>query len=251
MKQPFSIRRIGNIIYRDLVLLKSTIITTSLVVGIIFFLGFLYSLRKDHSVTSDELTWIFSLIYVLLGLLLTFAIFKEVHNQKLNHFYFSLPVSPLERLMATWLTSSVIYTVVISIYAFLIGQLAILIGSLFSASSVHLAPLFSDDYWRVVKVYFLIQPTFLFGSIAFTKNRMGKTLLAVLLVFMAVLIFNVILCFSFYGGAFDVFESEQLSSDAFYTTKDYYARISKWLFAIILGPLMLLASYFKITEKEV
>ena len=112
MKQPFSIRRIGNIIYRDLVLLKSTIITTSLVVGIIFFLGFLYSLRKDHSVTSDELTWIFSLIYVLLGLLLTFAIFKEVHNQKLNHFYFSLPVSPLERLMATWLTSSVIYTVV-------------------------------------------------------------------------------------------------------------------------------------------
>ncbi len=249
--QQFNIRRIGSLIYRDIVLLKGAIVTALSVVGGILFIGSLFSLRGDHVVTANEFFRILFLLYIPLGLLFTFSIFKEAHNKKVNHFYFLLPVSPQERIAASWLTTSIIYTFVFTVFAFLVGQLAISIGSVFPDTDFHIVPIFSEDHWLLIKFYFFIQPTFLLGAITFTKNRIGKTLLLVLLAVFTLFMYNMILCFIFSGGTFDVFTSDPMSSEAFSLAENDLSGIGSVLFSIVLGPMMLLAAYFKIIEKEV
>ncbi len=249
--QEFNIQRISSLIYRSIVLQKGAIVTALSLAGGLIFIGSLVSLRGDHMVKSSEFIGVFSLTFVLLGVLLTFGVFKEVHNQKTNNFYFSLPASPLERVVAAWLFSCVIYTIVFTVFGFLMGQFAIVIGSLFPDTNIHVLPIFSEGYWKILKFYFLIQPAFLLGAVTFSKNRIGKTLLVALLTIFALFIYNMILCFVFSGGAYDVFTSDPFSTDAFSLAKEEFSVLGAFLFSIILGPMMLLAAYFKITEKEV
>lgn len=251
MEAVFSVKRVVALIKRDVALLKSSIITAFLVSSVIFILSFLYFLRKDHTISLDEFLLIFPIVFITTGVWFTFSLLKEVHNEKLNHFYLSLPVSPLERIFAIWFLSGVLYTLAFLLLTFVIGELTILIGGAIANESTTWELFSGNGLWQTIWIYLLIQPGFLFGAVSFRKNSIGRTILAFLLVFFGILIFNVILCFLFYGGAFDIFESEQLSSNAFKLTKDAYAPMGKWLFVIILGPMMLLASYFKLKEKEV
>ncbi len=249
--QEFSGKRIGNLIYRNIVLLKGAIITALLVAGGLIFVGSLLSMRGDHVVNSDEFIGMFSLLFLILGLLFTFAIFKEMHNSKAGHFYFLLPATAAEKIIASWLASNVMYSIVFTFFAFVVGQLAIVICSVFPSTNLHALPVFSETYWSLVKFYFFVQPAFLFGAVTFSKNRIGKTLLAALIIIFCVFMYNLILCFSFTGGAFDVFNSDPFSTDAFSLAQEDLSGVGALLFSIVLGPMMLLASYFKLTEKEV
>ncbi len=249
--QKFNAKKIGNLIYRNVVLLKGGIITTLLVAGGLLLVGSLLSLRGDHVVKSSEFIGMFSLLFLLLGVLFTFAIFKEMHNKKVNHFYFLLPASSFERIIASWLLSNVIYIIVFTLFAFIIGQLAIIICSVFPSTDMHVLPIFSETYWQLIKFYFFVQPAFLLGAVTFAKNRIGKTLLVVLIIVFCIFMYNLILCFMFTGGAFDVFTSDPFSTDAFSLAQEDLSGVGALLFSIVLGPMMLLVAYFKITEKEV
>jgi len=48
-----------------------------------------------------------------------------------------------------------------------------------------------------------------------------------------------------------MFSSEQFDSNAFDLAVEDFSSIGKWFWTIILGPVMLIAAYFKLTEKEV
>lgn len=250
MIQEFNIRRIGSFIYRDIVLLKSTIVTTLSVVGGLLFIAFLFNLREDYYLTTDEFVGIFAKFYIPIGVLFIFSVFKEAHNQKTNHFYFSLPVSSLERIVLAWFTTSIIYTIVFTIFGFLVGQLAIITGSIVSETNFHLLSVFSESYWYIIAFYFLIQPTFLFGAIAFNKNRIGKTLLFILLIVFGMMIYNFIL-YGMLNYSYDVFSGEGLAAEAFSLTSNDFSIVGACFWIIVLGPIMLLATYFKIIEKEV
>ncbi|GAA4270958.1 hypothetical protein U6A24_03575 [Aquimarina gracilis] len=250
--QEFNGKRIVGLIYRNIVLQKGAIITALLVAGGLIFIGSLLSMRGgDHLVEPNEFIVMFSILFLTLGLLFTFSIFKELHNNKVNHFYFLLPTSAYERIIASWLISNVIYIVVFTFFAFIVGQLAIVICSVFPSTNLHVLPVFSEAYWNLVKFYFFAQPAFLLGAVTFSKNRIGKTLLVALITVFCVFMYNLILCFSFTGGAFDVFTSDPFSTDAFSLAKEDLSGLGALLFSIVLGPMMLLAAYFKLTEKEV
>ncbi|WP_159025576.1 hypothetical protein [Aquimarina sp. Aq78] len=250
MMEQFNIKRIGSFIYRDIILLKGAILTTLSVASAIFFIVFLFSLRGDHQISSGEFMSIFGKFYIALGVLFIFSTFKEAHNQKSNHLYFSLPVSSYERIAAAWLSTFVVYTLVFSILGFLVGQITIILGSMFSETNFHLLPIFSESYWQLVKVYFVIQPVFLYGAIAFNKNRVGKTLLVVVLLVFGLIVLNMML-FGMLNYGYDVFSGEGLASEAFDKTGQDFSGMGKGFFMGIFVPLMLLASYFKIVEKEV
>ena len=251
MKQSFSIQRIRDFIYRDITLLRGSLITAFSVAATFLFIAIWAILQGDYIVTHDEFATVFGIIFIPIGLFLTFAIFREANNKQLNHFYFSLPISPLEKLLATWFATSILYSIVFSVIALIIGQLAIVTGSMLSKAEFHLLPMFSESYWSVITSYMVIQPLFLLGAIAFNKNRLGKTIFWVLLFVIGFGVLNGILCFTVNDGAVDMFSSEQLDSNAFdLATKDF-SSIGSWFWAIILGPVMLLAAYYKLTEKEV
>ena len=251
MKQSSSLKRIRDFIYRDLTLLRGSLITAFSVAIAFFFIAIWASMRGDYRVTPNEFAGIFGFIFIPVGLLLTFAIFREANNKQLNHFYFSLPISPLEKLLASWFATSILYTLVFSVLAMIIGQLAIISGSLLSKVEFHWLPLFSETYWSVVKFYVIIQPLFLLGAITFNKNRFGKTIFWILVILIGFSVLNGLLCFTVNNGAVDMFSTEQFNSNAFDLAVKDFSSIGRWFFAIILGPVMLLAAYYKLTEKEV
>ncbi len=250
MTPQFNIQRIGNFIYRDITLLKGTIITTLSVAGGLLFIFFLFGLRKDHLLTPDEFVSIFTKFYIIIGLLLTFSIFKEAQNKKANHFYFALPVSAYEKTVAIWLTTSILYTIVFTVFAYLVGQLAIITGSVLSETNFHFLSIFSESYWELINGYFFIQPLFLLGAITFSKNRIGKTLLLTMFIIFGLFMFNFILFAILNYDIYDFFSEEQDTNACSLALEDF-SPMGRWLFGIVLGPVMMIAAYFKIIEKEV
>ncbi|MGW9686636.1 hypothetical protein [Flagellimonas sp. 2504JD1-5] len=250
MTNEFSLSRIGQFIRRDVAVLKGTFVTGLLVGIVLLFLFCIFNMIRDKELALEEFFGIFGLIYVPLGILFTFSIFKEFNNSKANQLYLSLPVSISERLAAKWLTSTVIYTLVFSVLAVISGTFAIIFGTVFLDANFNLISLFSEHYWDVIRVYFLVQPVFLVGAISFSKNRIGKTLLTLGVLVLGFVLFNFLL-FGIFNHNYGAFSGDSLTSTAFDRTAADFSIVGRWFYGLILGPLMLAVAYFKMTEKEV
>lgn len=249
MRKKYNLERVFNHVKRDLLLLKSTFVTgISVAIGILFLL-LLFNMVWDKELSTSEFSGVFGLIYFILGVVLTFSIFKEIHGQNSNQLYLTLPISPTERLTSIWLTTVVIYTIAFTILGFVIGELAILFGSLlFGADYTPLAP-FSESYWHIVKAFVFVQPLFMLGAIAFKKNRIGKTILCFVLVILFFAIVNMVI-YTLLNYDYQVFGNEPLGTVAMEKAKNEFSLTGKWLLMIIVGPTMILATYFKLVEKE-
>lgn len=246
----FNIKRIGYAIRKDVILLKNTGFTALAVASGILFIGLFFMTRGDDYLSSDEFMGLFGLCFVVLGVFFSFAILRESHNVKSNQLYFTLPISPLERLTAIWLTTTLIHTLVFTVMALLVGQLAIVAGGIIFGSGFHWVSLFSEGYVKLIKGYFIIQPLFLCGAMAFSKNGIGKTLLTLVLVFIGMLFYGLLL-FSILNHGVGVYPGDLIANQAFDKASKDFSGVGTWFFTLIFGPLMLFAAYFKLVEKEV
>ncbi len=251
MISGFSLKRIVNSVYRDVVVQSGSIITGLFIAAGILFIAFLLNLGiEDHIISAQDYAETLGFFYILFGILFTFSTFKEVHDQKKNHLYFILPISSYERILSVWITTYLLYTLAFTILGILVGQLAIIFGSLFSEVSFHFISIFSEEYKSMITFYFFLQPVFFYGALRFSKNKMGKTILSVLLIFLGILFYN-FLIYAVLNHDYEVFSGEQLASEAFGLAKNDFSIAGRWLFMIIIGPVMLLAGYFRMIEKEV
>ena len=248
--KEFEVSRIAQFIRRDITLLKGSIFTGVLVSGIILFLLCVFNMAWDKKLSSDEFLGCFSLCYFPLGIFYTYATCREFQNSKLNHTYLSLPVSTIERIAGKWINAYVLYTIVFSFLAILVGIFALIVGTIVLRADFTISSLFSVNYWNVVFMYFFIQPLFLVGALSFAKNRIGKTLLVLGILFIGFLFFNFI-CFGLLNHDFGIFSGQSSGSKAFDRASQDFSLVGKWFYGFIFGPLMLLVAYLKIKEKEV
>ncbi|PWL38542.1 hypothetical protein DKG77_09780 [Flagellimonas aquimarina] len=250
MAQEFSLPRIGQFIRRDLTIHKGTFVTGLLVSAVLLFLFCTLNMVWDKKLALEEFFGIFGVFYIPMGVLFTFSLFKEFNDTKSNHLYLSLPISIPERLAAKWFTLTVIYTAVFSLLAILVGMLAITVGTVIFSADFNVLSIFTEHYWNVIKVYFVIQPIFLVGAITFTKNRIGKTVLSLGLLALVFLLFNFIL-FAIFNHSYGVFSGNAIGSDAIDNVGEDFSMMGKWFYGLIFGPIMLVVAYFKMIEKEV
>nr|WP_299389039.1 hypothetical protein [Allomuricauda sp.] len=250
MGQGFSLHRVVQFIKRDLVLLRGTFTTGFFVAVILIFLFCLFNMIWDKQLSTDEFHGIFGLIYIPVGLLFTFAMFREYSNPKTNHFYLALPVSIPERLVAKWVMGVGLYTVVFSVLALITASLAMIFGIVLFGAQFHMLSIFSLSYIKVVATYMFLQPVFMVGALTFSKNRMGKTLLILALTVLCFVLFNVAL-YAMFNRGLGVFSEDGLGSTAFSKAGEDFSWFGKWFYGFIFGPLMLVVAYFKMVEKEV
>ncbi len=250
MKQEFNLSRIGLFMRRDLAIYKGTFSTGLLVAIVLIFLFSILNMVWDQQLDLGEFFGIFGLFYIPVGVLFTFSVFREFNNPKSNHLYLALPVSIPERLAAKWLMTSVVYTLVFSALAIIVGTFAVTMGTIVFNADFTLLSFFSEEYWKVVKVYFIIQPLFLVGAITFAKNRIGKTILVLGLLVLGFMLFNFIL-FGIFNHSYGVFSENSLGSKAVSKAGADFSTIGSWFYGLLFGPLMLVVAYFKMTEKEV
>lgn len=235
---------------KDVTILKNAGVTALAVASGILFIGLFFMTRGDDYLSADELIGIFGLCFIVSGVFFSFAVLRESHNAKSNHLYFALPISPLERLTAIWLTTTLIHTIVFTLMALLVGQLAIIARGIVFGSGFHWVSLFSDGYVKLIKGYFIIQPVFLCGAMTFSKNGIGKTLLTLLLTFIGILFYGLLL-FSMLNHGYGVYPGDLIADEAFSKASTDFSEVGTSFFALISGPIMLLAAYFKLVEKEV
>lgn len=250
MAREFDLTRIGQFMRRDLVIHKGTFTTGLLVSVVLLFLFCIFNMIWDKELAINEFFAVFRLLYIPLGMLFTFSIFKEFNNQRSNHLYLTIPVSIPERLIAKWLTVTVLYTIVFTLVAIIVGMLAVMAGVILFSAKFHILSIFSEHYWEALKIYFLVQPLFLVGAISFSKNRIGKTLLILGLLVLGFFFFNFIL-FALFNHSYGVFSGNAIGSEAIDRVGADLSTLGKWFYGFICGPLMLVVAYFKMNEKEV
>lgn len=248
MNQSFNITRVFLFIKRDLLLLRGTITASLAVAAILIFLFSIFNMIWDKQLTSEEFVGIFTLVFIPMGLLFSFALFREFSSPKTNHLYLALPVSTSERLLSKWITATLLYIVTISIIALAVGFIALLVGGILFGANLDPLALFSSSYWSIVGVYLFIQPIFMVGAMTFAKNRLVKTLLALGLLTLGFIVFHLIL-FGLLNGGFDVMPKNGMASVSFIGAD--FSTVGRWFYGLLFGPFMLVVAYFKMKEKEV
>ncbi|MCL6265574.1 hypothetical protein [Flagellimonas myxillae] len=250
MVQRFDFNRVRQFVKRDLILLRGTFSTGIFVAIILVFLFCLFNMMWDKQLGLEEFYGIFALVYLPLGLLFTFSLFREFGNPKTNALYLALPVSSLERLVAKWLVSTLVYTIVFSVVALLIAILALIFGIVLFGADFNVPTLFSTSYINIVAIYLFVQPVFMVGAMSFSKNKIGKTLLSLGIALLCFLLLNFLL-YAMFNHSLGVFAEDGLGSVAFGKASTQFSIFGQWFYGLIFGPLMLVVAYFKMVEKEV
>ncbi|MEO0572099.1 MAG: hypothetical protein AAF039_10380 [Bacteroidota bacterium] len=249
MEPNISLHRVWNHIKRDTLLLKSTLLTTLAICAVLLFAVVQLNLFWNKAISSDAYFSVLSFLYIISGIVLSFSYFREFHNDKSSALYLTLPLSTEERLISIWLSTTIGHTLVFLILGIVFGSFSIFFGSVLFGAEFHFVNLSPDSYWKMIKAYVFLLPVFLFGAATFKKNRRAKTLLLVAITVLGLVFFNMFL-FGILNYGMDVFDQNGLGSKGFDLAQKDFSGFGKFLFMTILGPGMLLATYFKIREKE-
>lgn len=249
MERNISLDRVWNHIKRDFVLLKNVLLTTLAICAVLLFAIVQLNLFWNKAISSDVYFGVLSFLYIVSGIVLSFSYFKEFHNDKSSALYLTLPLSSEERLISIWSSTIIGHTLIFLFLGVVFGGFSIFFGSVLFGAEFNFVNLSTDSYWKMVKTYVFLLPVFLFGAATFKKNRRAKTLLLVAITILGLVFFNMFL-FGILNHDMDVFERNGLGSKAFDLAQKDFSGFGKFLFLTILGPGMLLATYFKIREKE-
>jgi hypothetical protein len=198
-----------------------------------------FSPQKLH-----QMVGFYQFTFWLVGLIFTSQIFLELHAPNQAYSFLTLPVSTLEKLMGSWLLTSPLYVLGFTAISYLIY----LLGVLVTGFAVSPLTFFAQGYWQSVASYMVIQTIFLWGAVYFRKNNFLKTVLAQLVLSVLLGLYVAALVMVLYGGNLNI-ESETSQPPAF--VENVFVPIMNVLYWGVLGPYMLLVTYFTLKERQV
>lgn len=202
---------------------------------------FLYCLAFPIRTASEGFhSVIYSLLLFFGGFWVSSLSFKDVHDEKKNYAFLTLPLSNFEKFLGKLLLTSVVYVIALSVGYFVLSVLVFGINMLLFKYPQPIFNIFDHEILSYVKWYLVWQSVFLFGSIYFAKNALSKIILTISLVIIAFIIIAFIFSVLFVGpqAAF------AMSWD------DPIIRIVKMVFWLFLAPVCWLVTYLRLTEAE-
>jgi hypothetical protein len=240
MKNQFNTNRMFNFIRRQSVLNSGPLmISAGAVFGVLFVISLLVAHFAPESIPGLTRLYLYSLF--LCGLVFTSKIFAELHNPLKSYAYVTLPVSTSEKILGSWLLSSPVF----SILFFLLSSCLYLIACIAGNRMDFYFRIFDLTALKAIATFMVVQSFFFLGAVYFRKNNFMKTLFTLFLIVIVISI-----CCSFLMWTL---WSRQRPTE-FHTSIDLTE--SPWgliscTFWSILGPLMILISYYKLKEKQV
>ena len=195
----------------------------------------------------------FAMLLTWGGLIFTASIFKELKNTPSAQFYLMLPTSHLEKLISKLLITSIGFVILLLAAMTFFSYVNGFLYWMFTGNQVLYFQRLSASNLFNIKAYLVVQSIFLLGSIAFRTMPFLKTsFVLILLPILFLILLTIFLGFPFYNKTVleQLFKysitSDMDLGDAFET----YFTVAKWLFWLLLAPIMWIAAYFKLTEKE-
>jgi len=243
----FCFKRASLLLKRTLYLSKkSYIIWMCIYLGMILLINLL-SINNNNFDSTGLL--ISSVIFMFMyGMNFTTGMNKAIHKPSRAFSYLTLPVSNFERLLVTWLVSSLIFAV--------LNALLIYFSIVLSAYLYYLRTDVTVNYVDILDVlklslyYMVFQTAYLFGSIFFKKAQFLKTSLSLIVLFTLIIISMILL----YKYTIHDFWHGEISSGQHFDLA--YPGIFRMQFISIITYyitpiLLLIATYFRIKEKEI
>lgn len=178
------------------------------------------------------------------GLIFTSMVFKELHSPHRSYFFLTLPASTLEKLVGAWIITSPLYIVGFTLLSFIVFLLSFLIAGV----PFSLSYFFNDGLGEAIISYMVIQTIFLWGACYFRKNNFLKTVLALIVLGICYALFLGLLVWLLFESNGNVQLNE---GDLPSGLLDMLNNMTSIFFWGILGPYMLLMSYFTLKEREV
>lgn len=188
----------------------------------------------------------YNAVFVFGGLILTSQIFTELHAANRSYAFLTLPASTLEKLAGSWLFTSPLYIATFYSITFIIYLLSFLIsGQTFSFSYF-----FTPTLGHTIANYMVTQTIFLWGACFFRKNNFLKTLLALIVFFICLGLFSGLVSFFLFANNEFMF-TESGKQEIEVTFNNTIVPLMQFLFWGVLGPYMLVMSYFTLKERQV
>lgn len=239
----FSIERLFLLLKR-----QGTLNFFPLMIGIggIFGIMLLISLLVAHFNPGDfrDLFGFFMTVFFVGGYIFTSRVLAELNSPRKSYGFLTLPASTLEKLVGSWLLSSPVYilvfmTFITSIY---------LVSALTAGLSFSLADIFNDTLFKVIWVFMVTQTVFFLGACTFKNYNLLKTLFSLFLIVAVVAAFGGILTWILFGGQIN---GEEFDDNFKMTGEAFFTQVVPFIFFYLIGPFLLVVSYFKLKEREV
>lgn len=217
-------------------------IAAGAVLGTLLVISLLVARFNPEGVSG--LPILYAMVFMLAGFILTSQVFAELHSPHRSYAYLTLPVSTFEKLLASWILSALVYTIAFWVVVFLMYALSCQIaGGTYAPTN-----LFTASFWNTVGGFLVMQTVFLLGACYFRKNNFLKTLFSLFLVVMVVSLYAVVITYLLFGPNMDkVNASGGMGSGV----EDMFSPIVEVFFSYLLGPFMILVSYFRLKERQV
>ncbi len=220
--------------------LQPALIAAGAVFGAMLVISLLVGAFNRQGV--PDLLGLYHTVFFLGGYVFASQVFGELHSPQRSYTYLTLPVSTAEKLVGSWLLVSVGFVVVYWVVAFLIYVLA----NLVSDWPHDPQQMFNRDFFHSVVAFLVTQTIFFLGACYFRKNNFLKTLFALFVVALVVGLYT--------GGlAWLVLSKEgniNFDHSTGYDTGKVIGQIATALFRYVLGPFMLIVSYFRLKERQ-
>ena len=221
--------------------LQPALLAAGAVLGAMLIISLIVAMLKPENVAG--LAGLYQAVFFLAGFVFASQIFGELHSPQQSYAYLTLPVSTPEKLVGSWILSSLVYVVVYWVAVFLIFALACAVGNgMFSPFE-----LFSNDFLRAVGTFLVMQTVFLLGACYFRKFNFLKTVFALFVV--AVIVGG-------YTGSLAWLLLDKISDNKIEEEfPDFMNNVAtpalKLFFWYVLAPFMLIVSYFRLKERQV
>jgi len=202
---------------------------------------FLYCIALPvHSSAENFHVVMYSLVLFNGGFWVSSLAFKDVHDDKRNYLFLTLPVSNFEKFFGKLLLTSVGYVVVLSLFYFVLSVIVAGINALLFKYPQPFFNVLDPIVLSYIKWYLVWQSVFVLGSIYFAKHAMSKITLTASLVVIVFIIVAFLFSVLFVGP------------QAFFTFgwNDPLLRIIKTVFLIFVAPFCWLLTYLRLTETE-
>ncbi len=199
---------------------------------------------------------IFSFFILFGGFIYTAQIFKDLNTTGNSYFFLTLPSSNFEKLLASLIISSLgfslLYTGTFLIYVGVANE----IHSLVHGTDFVYLDFENSHLLKSLQSYWVCQSIFLLGAIAFKSKNFIKTIVSA---FLIVLVGFIIV--SLLGAIFvyPAYTDDQLSMESIFKAykhgleKDWddITTVINWATLYLLAPVLWVAAYFKLKEREI
>jgi len=248
----FNISRFSNLIKRDFIIYRKTLIYFFLALasyfGLIVLLGYESSNLND---TSYWFSWYVTALFPI-GLTISSLVFWEFKSSAGRIQYLSLPASNLEKIASRQLYVLVIYPILVTVlFAIIYG----LFKSIYPEMGI-------DDEMKMILKYllhaFVVSQAFVlicavyFNTFVPVKTIMTSWALFFIQILLTVIVFRIVF-WDYFDGLFSVVHVESSKPNAEFEdfAKNKLVPIAEFIGFYVLPVFLWVIAYFKMKEKEV